>query len=441
MRPQEQLFELIGAAGFNKEAVIELRKLLTKRAVNINQLCAVEASTSLGRSPLIHAVVRSNLETVQLLVNAGADVNGRDADGMTPLMHAADRSRWDMVPFLLDHGADPNLVQNGTEPPLSYVAAKVSSPDGIPCIRALLAAGADANRFALDADGEPSGTPLMVAAQNGNVPAIRELVSAGADVNVVVPFGTALAQAAEEEHLEAVQFLLASGAHIELAAPKVNGIPTSGMTPLEIARQRRNRKLVQLLEAAGQNGEHEDEGMREGNIKEAWARLYAALHSHNRLRQAKLRPGVSLQEIARLEKVIGHTLPSQWRALARICNGQSASGKEFIPSPSGHDGGFRLLTFDEISAEWKDWKTLVDGGEFTKSRSMPDKGIRAEWYNLGWIPLAADGGGNLICVDLVPAKGKGKVGQIISVRHDAGTRKLLADSLAEWIKGLAEHIE
>jgi ankyrin repeat protein len=70
-----------------------------------------------GWTPMIHAIHKAQTEAVQLLIERGADVNAAANNGLTPLIDAsgecdcqADRSEKDLdaiVTLLLENGADP----------------------------------------------------------------------------------------------------------------------------------------------------------------------------------------------------------------------------------------------------------------------------------------------------------------------------------------------
>lgn len=60
--------------------------------------------------PLHAAVASRNVETVALLLEHGADPNGRQQVGYTPLMGAASAGREDMADLLLAGGADPRAT-------------------------------------------------------------------------------------------------------------------------------------------------------------------------------------------------------------------------------------------------------------------------------------------------------------------------------------------
>lgn len=67
----------------------------------------VSDTNELGKQPLQYAVMYRQLDAMEALVAAGADVNAADNTGMTAL-HAAVVYSWNEgVEWLLDHGANP----------------------------------------------------------------------------------------------------------------------------------------------------------------------------------------------------------------------------------------------------------------------------------------------------------------------------------------------
>ena len=66
----------------------------------------VDARDNLNRTALMYASTGPFAETVQLLIDAGANVNAADAqENWTPLMFAAAEGQADVVKILLKHGA------------------------------------------------------------------------------------------------------------------------------------------------------------------------------------------------------------------------------------------------------------------------------------------------------------------------------------------------
>jgi cell wall assembly regulator SMI1 len=119
-----------------------------------------------------------------------------------------------------------------------------------------------------------------------------------------------------------------------------------------------------------------------------------------------------------------------------------------------HDGaelcldGWELLPTEGIADQWRTWRETMAAmrelGVLTSEpgglASEPDPGIRSDWWNVGWIPLASDGAGDSLCVDLAPAPG-GRKGQLITMIHDDSPRPLVAGSFHEWLSALADGME
>jgi ankyrin repeat protein len=91
---------------------------------------------------------------------------------------------------LLESGADANLVETKIGPgaqirrqPLLFVALRNSHPQRLVMVRLLLPSGADPNAVTTSTEASfPEGqTPLMAAAEVGDIQLIRELLAHGAD--------------------------------------------------------------------------------------------------------------------------------------------------------------------------------------------------------------------------------------------------------------------
>ena len=108
---------LIKACGFGSDYVkkstsaadkLAIVKILLKAGADVN----VQVK-NIYWTPLIYAASdgkNTNLETIQLLVNAGADVNHKGRYGTTALIKAAYVLRYDIVSYLFSKGADVNAV-------------------------------------------------------------------------------------------------------------------------------------------------------------------------------------------------------------------------------------------------------------------------------------------------------------------------------------------
>lgn len=91
-------------------------------------------------------------------------------------------------------------------------------------------------------------TPLMRAAESGNIHEVRALLKAGADVNAKWPVWghTALMFAAGEGHLEVVKALLAAGADPNALAFGHGGVPGSAWM---FAMNRCNKDWLEIMDA------------------------------------------------------------------------------------------------------------------------------------------------------------------------------------------------
>lgn len=99
-------------------------------------------SDSLGKPVLWLSVAKNNIENVQTLLGAGAEINARDAQkGATSLMIAIAARNEPMVRFLLSAKADPNILDNEGLSALAY-AILIDQPE---IIKTLVAGGADIN--------------------------------------------------------------------------------------------------------------------------------------------------------------------------------------------------------------------------------------------------------------------------------------------------------
>jgi len=88
---------------------------------------------------LSHAAAQGDLELVQQLLEAGADVHSRDAWGHTPLMSACWAGHKEIVQVLLGGGADVNATTRQDWTALRF-AKKLSHPQ---IVELLKAAGAE----------------------------------------------------------------------------------------------------------------------------------------------------------------------------------------------------------------------------------------------------------------------------------------------------------
>ena len=81
---------------------------------------SAKAKDFFGMTPLHYAVMSGLADTVQALLDHGADVNARDDEGQTPLHLAAQQGRVDLVQMLLAHNARTDVQDEDYMTPLGW---------------------------------------------------------------------------------------------------------------------------------------------------------------------------------------------------------------------------------------------------------------------------------------------------------------------------------
>jgi ankyrin repeat protein len=230
---------------------LESVQVLLRAGANVN------AANDLGATPLWLAAVNGSAPVVKALLQAGANPNLALLLGETPLMAASRTGNADVVEQLLVKGARPNVRAARGQTALMWAVAQ-RHPDAV---KVLLAHGADVHArsevwnqmMAVPPHGVPlynkviphgGDTALLFAARSGDLASARHLVAAGANVNDADAWGvSATVLAAHSGFGELVAFLLERGADPNSAA--------AGFTALHAAIMRRDTATVTALLARG----------------------------------------------------------------------------------------------------------------------------------------------------------------------------------------------
>ena len=149
-------------------------------------------------TPLIMAVKYLSLEHVELLLKAGADVNGTSAQGYMAIGYATEQR--DKLLCLLQHGACPNAIDSTTNRPLLNAAMSNAV-----AVSHLLQYRADANCR----DPDTRNTPLHLAIQHSlSVERVKQLLDHGAVQATNAANATPLAVARSMQARVAIMALL-----------------------------------------------------------------------------------------------------------------------------------------------------------------------------------------------------------------------------------------
>ena len=256
-----------------------------------------------GLTPLVFAARQGSLETVKVLVAAGADVNQVTRYGWSPLLAATQNRNYQIGKYLLEQGADPNRANKGGWTPL-YLATdnrnieggdypvRAADVDHLEFIKMLLDKGSNVNAricgdkstptecrgdstetrtiFTMQWVYEDGATPFWRAAQSGDVTLMKLLLAHGAEPEIATAHNvTALAAASgigwvegitfewsEKENVEAVKLCLEAGID-------PNAADDEGRTALHGAAHKGRNEVVKLLVEHGAKVDARDLGSRD----------------------------------------------------------------------------------------------------------------------------------------------------------------------------------
>ena len=195
-----------------------------------------------GDTVLSIAVNIGDLESIAILLDAGADPNKRNADGTTSLTWAQDIRA---AQQLIDAGA--RVEQENPEDGMTSL--HIAAANGNEALIALLLHSAGGKYF-LDGFDSLERTPLACAVEAGHILAARTLLDAGANVNATDEANLGrppIYWAIDSGNFELTQLLLLHGAN-----PRIKlGLNES---PLELAKKRQQDDLLSLVEAYSSHG-------------------------------------------------------------------------------------------------------------------------------------------------------------------------------------------
>ena len=221
---------------------------------------------------LMIACLKGNVDAVDVLLNAGADVNFADVNGDTCFMYAITGDcRKEILQTIIDHGADVDATDRHNV----TLLVKACHKGNIGAINVLLNAGADPNAASADSEtcliyatsrcfckevlwamidhganvnatNKNNETALMIACQVGTSDVINVLLNAGADPSTADENGDTLLHHAVYKNIskEILNIIIDHGAN-------VNAVNDAGSTALLLACTKGQREAVNSLLTAG----------------------------------------------------------------------------------------------------------------------------------------------------------------------------------------------
>lgn len=305
-----------------------------------------------GLAPLHFAVREGDMETVKVLVEAGADVNQTSEFGWSPLLTATQNRYYQIGAYLLEHGANPDIANDGGWSPL-YIATdnrniesgdyptRKPDMDHLEFIKLLLEAGANTNtRMASSTEtrtvftnqwlNESGATPFLRAAQSSDLVLMKLLLEHGADPNIPTTQGiTPLAVASGIAWVKGVTFEWSEAANKEAIAMlialgnDVNAQDTEdGRSALMGAAHKGRPYAIEMLVAAGADLEARDVGSRDSTNVLTGMRWQAIDYADGLVRVGVQSTEVQVEASALIRKLMlerGMEVPPEGRKLDSIC--------------------------------------------------------------------------------------------------------------------------
>lgn len=265
-----------------------------------------------GMTPLLYAAREGHTTTVARLLDAGAAIDGVEANGITPLLMAVSNDRPATATLLIERGAALDLQDWYGRSPLweavnvrnLYVHNQtfehtVDREGALGVVRLLLERGADPNPRTkesppvrnqllattgtlewVDFTGQ---TPFLSAALAGDVTVMRLLLEHGADPDIATVHGTTPLMAAagvnwvvSQTFTEGPEQLLAAVKLCHELGMDVNAVNSMGITAVMGAANRGSDAIIEYLVA---NGARLDVVDNEGRSPLDWAKgVFLATH-------------------------------------------------------------------------------------------------------------------------------------------------------------------
>jgi ankyrin repeat protein len=305
-----------------------------------------------GLTPLVYAARANDIESVKVLLAAGADINQTTNYGWSPLLVATQNRYYTLGAYLLERGADPNLANKGGWVPL-YLATdnrniengdypvRRADMDHLEFIKLLLDKGANVNARVKDSTetrtvftnqwlDENGATAFLRASQSGDVELMKLLLARGADPKIntmlnVSPLHVAAGigwvegithEWSSPATLEAVKMLIDLGLDVNLQAD-------TGRTAMHGAAHKGRSDVVQILFDHGARVDVRDYGNTDNRGGKLAVHTWQPVDYADGLVRVGVQSAIGHPEtgelLRKLMKQAGFEPPPMGRTLESIC--------------------------------------------------------------------------------------------------------------------------
>lgn len=208
-----------------------------KRKISIGNNAGRKYAVVFGSSkdPVIQAVKDRNRSKLESLIAEGQGLDTLDSFGNTALMYAVNMQNVYLINCLLANGANASASNIYGQTPLHCAVSKLNAS----IVSMLCSAGAEINAFDNDRN-----SPLVVAIKFRSPKIMSNLLDLGADPYIRFNGNNALTYICGNDDYEMARILLN-----KVYSFDINWVNENGQTALDIAKERKNISLQNLLES------------------------------------------------------------------------------------------------------------------------------------------------------------------------------------------------
>ena len=175
----------------------------------------------------------------------------------------------------------------------------------------------------------------------------------------------------------------------------------------------------------------------EAEIRATWRRIEAWLSAHVPTLAETLNPPATARQIADAEAIIGAEFPPELLASLAVHDGQRPDELEVF-------GEWALLCVAESARVWRKLARMADEGALhTHDEPAWVKvigAVRPRSWDRASIPIASDGQGDHLILDLDPPRG-GTRGQVVTYGPRRSSREVVAPDFGAWLAQIAARLE
>lgn len=208
-----------------------------KRKISIGNNAGRKYAVVFGSSkdPVIQAVKDRNRSKLESLIAEGQGLDTPDSFGNTALMYAVNMQNIYLINCLLSNGANASASNIYGQTPLHCAVSKLNAS----IVSMLCSAGAEINAFDNDRN-----SPLVVAIKFKSAKIMSNLLDLGADPYIRFNGNNALTYICSNDDCDMARIFLN-----KVSSFDINWVNENGQTALDIAKERKNISLQNLLES------------------------------------------------------------------------------------------------------------------------------------------------------------------------------------------------